>query len=102
MILSRREVAPPCAPALDLELKEMTGTAIVEPVDDPPRLDPSRLRIPGENLDRASLVDELANLLAGHVREDDPRGVMKAPKHYPDVRADRFHEADDRARAEDC
>src|SRR3989442_9045593 len=70
MIVSRGEVAPPCAPALDLELKETIGTAVVKPVDDPPRLDPSRLRIPGEHLDRAPLVHELADLLAGPVRED--------------------------------
>ena len=101
MIVSRGEVAPPCAPALDLELKETIGTAVVKPVDDPPRLDPSRLRIPGEHLDRAPLVHELADLLAGPVREDDPRGVMKTPKHDPDLLADLVDEDHDRARARD-
>ena len=45
--LGQREAPSPGGATLDLELEETIGVAIVEPVDDAPRLDLSRGRIVG-------------------------------------------------------
>ena len=88
VVLGDREAATARGPALDLELEEMIGAAIVEPVDDAPWLDPPCRRVVGEHLDRHPLVDDLADLLAPPIGQDHAGRIVQAPEHDTDLLAD--------------
>src|SRR5260221_3377674 len=58
----RREAAAARGPALHLELDELLDRSVVEPVHDRARLDGARFLVPGQHLDGALLIDDLADL----------------------------------------
>src|SRR5437773_6878011 len=79
----------------------MVGAPVVEPVRDPSRFDLPRVRVPREDLERQTVVDDPADLHARAVGQAHAGVVVETPEHYAYLLADLVDEDEDGARARD-
>src|SRR5437762_8916598 len=66
----------------------MVGAPVVEPVRDPSRFDLPRVRVPREDLERQTVVDDPADLHARAVGQAHAGVVVETPEHYAYLLAD--------------
>ena len=89
MVLGRGELRPAVLARLGHgELEEALGRAVVEPVHDLTGDDAVGFRVVGKDFDIHPLVDDLADLFLGAVRQGDSRRIGHAAEHDSDLFAE--------------